>query len=165
VRRALPAVAGTAAVLAAVLGYKSGPPPGKVALTGTSAPAPPDAAATSEPPPTAPPAASTPTTRPPTTTTAPATAARSAVGADIQTRFGPVQVKAVVQNGRLVDVQTVQMPTSHTRSAYISQQAAPMLRREALDAQSANIDIISGATYTSEGYAQSLQAALDALRK
>lgn len=81
----------------------------------------------------------------------------------MQTRFGPVQVKAYVQNGRLIDVQAVQMPTSHARSAYISQQAAPMLRQEALSAQSANIDIISGATYTSEGYAESLQAALDAL--
>jgi uncharacterized protein with FMN-binding domain len=52
------------------------------------------------------------------------------------------------------------MPYQHATSAYISQQAAPLLQQEALQAQSANIQIISGATYTSESYAQSLQSAL-----
>ena len=59
----------------------------------------------------------------------------------------------------------LETPTDRSRSASISSQAAPILREEALQAQDANIDIVSGATYTSEGYAESLQAALDALRR
>ena len=53
------------------------------------------------------------------------------------------------------------MPSSHQRSQEISQQAAPLLRQEALQAQSAQIDLLSGATFTSESYAESLQSALD----
>jgi uncharacterized protein with FMN-binding domain len=57
-------------------------------------------------------------------------------------------------------VTAVQMPT-HGRSGFISQAVAPILQGEAVSAQSANIDTVSGATYTSEAYAQSLQSALD----
>jgi uncharacterized protein with FMN-binding domain len=53
------------------------------------------------------------------------------------------------------------LPSDKPKSARISQAAGPRLRQEALSAQSANIDVVSGATYTSEGYAQSLQGALD----
>jgi uncharacterized protein with FMN-binding domain len=66
----------------------------------------------------------------------------------------------VITDGRITDVQAVQLPTDRAESAYISQQAGPLLRQEALQAQSANIDIISGATYTSQSYAQSLESAL-----
>jgi uncharacterized protein with FMN-binding domain len=66
----------------------------------------------------------------------------------------------VISGGRITDVQPVQMPFDRTRSAYISQVAGPMLRSEVLQAQSAQIDIISGATYTSESYAQSVESAL-----
>ena len=52
-------------------------------------------------------------------------------------------------------------PFDRERSQYISQQAEPYLRQEALQAQSAQIDLVSGATYTSYSYAQSLQSALD----
>jgi uncharacterized protein with FMN-binding domain len=72
-----------------------------------------------------------------------------------------VQVQITVQGHQLVDVQPLQMPTSHQRSYEISQQAAPILRQEALQAQSAQIDLLSGATFTSESYAESLQSALD----
>lgn len=82
------------------------------------------------------------------------------MGADFPNRFGDVQVRVVISGGRITDVQPVQMPVDRTRSAYISQVAGPMLRSEVLQAQSAQIDIISGATYTSESYAQSVESAL-----
>ena len=69
-------------------------------------------------------------------------------------------MRVVISSGRITDVQAVQLPTDRAQSAYISQQAGPLLRTEALQAQSANIDIISGATYTSQSYAQSLESAL-----
>jgi uncharacterized protein with FMN-binding domain len=81
-------------------------------------------------------------------------------GADVPNRFGDVQVRVVISNGRITDVQAVQLPTDRAESAYISQQVGPWLRTEALQAQSANIDIISGATYTSQSYQQSLESAL-----
>jgi uncharacterized protein with FMN-binding domain len=95
-----------------------------------------------------------------TPTTAPA-GRHSVDGAVVSTRYGDVQVRVTVESSRLVDVQALQLPTDRERSARISDFAAPVLHDEALQAQSANIDIVSGATYTSEGYAESLQAALD----
>ena len=82
-------------------------------------------------------------------------------GSNISMRFGDVQVKVIVKGGRIVDVQTPQMPFDRPRSADISQQAAPLLHDEVLQAQSAQIDSLSGATYTSDAYGQSLQSALD----
>jgi uncharacterized protein with FMN-binding domain len=79
---------------------------------------------------------------------------------DVPNRFGDVQVRVVISNGHISDVLPVQMPYDRERSAYISQVAGPMLRSEVLQAQSAQIDIISGATYTSESYAQSVESAL-----
>ncbi|MBV9039559.1 MAG: FMN-binding protein [Acidimicrobiia bacterium] len=61
----------------------------------------------------------------------------------------------------MTDVQALQLPSDYARSQQISDYAGPKLRQEALDAQSANIDTVSGATYTSDGYRQSLQSALD----
>ena len=72
-----------------------------------------------------------------------------------------MQVRVTLQGTRIVDVQALRLPASHQRSVEISQRAAPQLRQEALQAQSARIDVVSGATYTSDGYAQSLQGALD----
>jgi uncharacterized protein with FMN-binding domain len=80
-------------------------------------------------------------------------------GQAVEIPFGTVQVKVTMQNGKITDVQAIQMPRGG-HSGQISNYAAPQLRSEALQAQSANIDTISGATYTSEGYAQSLQSAL-----
>ena len=82
------------------------------------------------------------------------------LGSDFPNRFGDVQVKLVIKDGRITDVQEVQMPSDREQSAYISQVAGPMLRSEVLQAQSAQIDVISGATYTSESYAQSVESAL-----
>ena len=72
-----------------------------------------------------------------------------------------MQVRVTLQGTRIVDVQPLQMPSAHDRSRRISQDAGPRLRDEAIQAQSANIATVSGATYTSEGYRQSLQGALD----
>ena len=102
----------------------------------------------------------------PGATATPAPAAKGAAGSatvdgpTVDTRFGPVQVEVVVANGKVSDVVALQLPTGR-RSGQISNYAAPILHDEALQAQSANIDTVSGATYTSDAYAQSLQAALD----
>jgi uncharacterized protein with FMN-binding domain len=81
-------------------------------------------------------------------------------GPVISTRFGDVQVEVVVASGKVTDVVALELPTGR-RSGQISQYAEPVLRQEALQAQSAKIDLVSGATYTSDAYAQSLQSALD----
>jgi uncharacterized protein with FMN-binding domain len=81
-------------------------------------------------------------------------------GSVISTRFGDVQVEVVVASGKVTDVVALELPTGR-RSGQISQYAGPVLRQEALQAQSAKIDLVSGATYTSDAYAQSLQSALD----
>ena len=74
--------------------------------------------------------------------------------------YGNVQVRAIVQNGRLTDIQFLQYPNDRDTSRYISSQALPLLRQEAIQSQSANVNIISGATQTSEGFMQSLASAL-----
>lgn len=99
-------------------------------------------------------------------TGAPTTAAASGrfAGSVADTPYGPVQVQAVLAGGKLTDV-TVLQQTSGGHSSQIDSYALPQLKSEALKAQSANIDTVSGATYTSDGYAQSLQAALDAAHR
>ncbi len=72
-----------------------------------------------------------------------------------------MQVRVTLQGTRITDVEALHLPSDRERSAEISDFAGPRLRQEALKAQSANIDTVSGATYTSEGYRQSLQSALD----
>jgi uncharacterized protein with FMN-binding domain len=79
----------------------------------------------------------------------------------VQTRWGPVQVRVTVKNGRITDVTAVTYPQENPKDQEINSYAIPQLRREALAAQSASIDSVSGATYTSDGYKQSLQSALD----
>jgi uncharacterized protein with FMN-binding domain len=81
-------------------------------------------------------------------------------GPVVDTQFGPVQVQIDVAAGRVADVVALQLPTGR-HSGQISSFAEPVLREEALQAQSAKIDTVSGATYTSDAYARSLQAALD----
>lgn len=81
-------------------------------------------------------------------------------GTVINTLYGPVQVAVSEQGGHIADVKALQLPTEHAQSLFISERVAPLLREEALQAQSAEINIVSGATYTSEGFAQSLQAAI-----
>jgi uncharacterized protein with FMN-binding domain len=105
-----------------------------------------------------------PGTRPPGTTPAPtkvtAKGSGTFTGDAVQEQFGVIQVQATMTGGKLTAVTVVQMPT-RGRSGFISADAAPILESEAIAAQSASIDSVSGATYTSEAYAQSLQSALD----
>lgn len=82
-------------------------------------------------------------------------------GTTAQTQFGPMQVEIVVSNGKITDIKALQLTNQGGRSVQISNYAAPILRTEALAAQSANIQSVSGATYTSQGYITSLQSALD----
>ena len=83
-------------------------------------------------------------------------------GTVAQTRWGPVQVQVTIAGGRITDVKTLQQPNGNFRDQEINSYAVPQLRQEVLSAQSANIDTVSGATVTSDGYISSLQAALDA---
>lgn len=90
----------------------------------------------------------------------PATAAGTFTGDAVDTFYGTVQIALVVQDGKIVDVQELQMPSDRRLSAQISQEAGPILRSQVLRAQSANINGVSGASYTSYGYWESLQSAL-----
>ncbi|MEO3941393.1 FMN-binding protein [Paenarthrobacter nicotinovorans] len=83
-------------------------------------------------------------------------------GASVQTRFGTVQVQVTIQDGRITEVTALQLTDAERKSAQISSRAAPVLRSEVLQAQSANVQTIGGATVTSDAYLTSLQAALDA---
>ncbi len=86
------------------------------------------------------------------------------MGPSVDVNWGFVQVQATIQNGKLSDVQFVQYPSERQTSRSINSVAVPMLQQEAIQAQSANVDIISGATLTSEGFQESLQTALDQAR-
>jgi uncharacterized protein with FMN-binding domain len=87
--------------------------------------------------------------------------AGTVTGPSADTRWGPVQVQLTVENGRVTDVAVVDYPSENGKDRQINARAIPILVRETLDAQSADIDMVSGATVTSEGYLESLQAALD----
>lgn len=82
-------------------------------------------------------------------------------GSSVATRFGAVQVAITVAGGQITDVTAVHLTDKDGRSVSISDRAAPILRQEVLAAQSANVQAVSGATYTSDGYLTSLQSAID----
>ncbi|MGW4817866.1 FMN-binding protein [Streptomyces sp. NPDC004227] len=86
--------------------------------------------------------------------------ARTVTGEAAQTDYGPVQVRITVSNGRITKAEAVRAPQDGV-SGQKSELAVPKLNQEAVTAQSANIDTVSGATYTSGGYKKSLQSALD----
>ena len=82
-------------------------------------------------------------------------------GDAVMTRFGAVQVEITVHGGEITESAVTQVPWSDRRDQQINSYAVPILNQEAVQAQSAGIDMVSGATYTSEGYIQSLQSAID----
>ncbi len=130
-------------------------------------PGPSVAPAASDPPVDAPAA----TAVPDPATSAPATAAPAAgyrdgtvAGSAAQTPYGPVQVQVTISGGTITDIAALQLPTGDRHSADISSRAEPILRSAALKAQHADVGVLSGATYTSLAYEESLQAALDAAR-
>ena len=112
------------------------------------------------------PATTTPTvaTAPTTTESTATTGATTAVdGAVFQNKWGNVQVEVTfATDGTIVDVTTLQTPYVDDKSVRINQRAVPQLNSEALTAQSADVDTVSGATYTSTDYRRSLQSAIDA---
>jgi uncharacterized protein with FMN-binding domain len=77
------------------------------------------------------------------------------------TEWGPVQVELTTKAARITDVEVVEYPNGNSLDAQINQRALPQLVHETLTAQSADIDMVSGATVTSVGYLHSLQSALD----
>jgi uncharacterized protein with FMN-binding domain len=90
-----------------------------------------------------------------------AAATTKTVAGDVSyTRYGPVQVQVTLTSGRITAVRALQSPSSDSRSQQINAYAIPVLNQEALAAGSASIDLVSGATYTSNGYLASLQSAL-----
>jgi uncharacterized protein with FMN-binding domain len=180
VTRTLPALGATAVGVIALVSFKSSPglPKSSSALHAKSTGAvaasrPPAGSTTTAPPATSPPTTSTPTTNAPTTNapttnaptaTTPTTSAgavRTIDGDPSDNQYGTVQVEVTLQGGRITGITELQMPQDRQHSAEISQAAAPILEQEVLQAQSAQIDIVSGATFTSQSYAQSLQSALD----
>ncbi|MCK2036775.1 FMN-binding protein [Microbacterium sp. SSW1-49] len=82
-------------------------------------------------------------------------------GASSQTRYGPVQVQLTVSGGRITDVRAIDYPDGNGRDRQINGTAIPRLVSETLQSQSAQIQMVSGATYTSDGYRSSLQSAID----
>jgi uncharacterized protein with FMN-binding domain len=82
-------------------------------------------------------------------------------GSVAQTRWGPVQVELTVDGGTITSVSVIRYPNENGKDEQINSYALPILVQETIDAQSSNIDMVSGATVTSEGYLESLQAALD----
>ncbi|MFE7356026.1 FMN-binding protein [Streptomyces sp. NPDC057543] len=82
-------------------------------------------------------------------------------GEPIDTPYGAVQVAATLSRGRITAVKVLQAPDQNGRDQQIASYALPRLTQEAIGAQSAHIDAVTGASYTSQGYIQSLQSALD----
>ncbi|MFG2036489.1 FMN-binding protein [Dactylosporangium sp. NPDC048998] len=190
-RRALMALMGTAAGTVLLVGAKAGfsSPQVDQAMQPQSAdspapgasPAPADALPPGAGPSAAPPGASQPAadatktaTQPAgTKTTAPAgrpttTAPRRTTmkdgtfnGNPIYVDYGNIELSIVVSGGKITDIKVLDSPSGHSRSVQINNSALPKLRAEALAAQSASIDTVSGATYTSNGYKLSLQSAID----
>nr|WP_208381634.1 FMN-binding protein [Paenarthrobacter ilicis] len=83
-------------------------------------------------------------------------------GSTVQTRYGSVQVRVTIQAGKITEITPLQLTDAERKSAQISSRAAPVLRSEVLQAQSATVQTVGGATITSDAYLTSLQAALDA---
>ncbi|MEV6210295.1 FMN-binding protein [Kitasatospora sp. NPDC051914] len=90
-----------------------------------------------------------------------ASGTRTVTGDAANTRYGPVQVKVTLDGSRITAVDVIQYPANDRRDQEINSYALPLLNQEAMAAQSADIDVISGATFTSDGYTKSLQSALD----
>lgn len=160
-------IAGTVVGLAGVLSFNStavklsfGSLPAATAPPGSTAPATtttaPRAGGSAPPPTTAP--------APTTTTTAAPSASHSATGAATNYSFGILSVKVTVSGTKITNISIASIDDGgNPRSAYIDQASIPLLEQQALSAQSANIQGVSGASYTTAGFEQSLQSALGKL--
>lgn len=99
-----------------------------------------------------------------TATARAASGTRTSTGDAADTPYGPVQVQVTLSGGKITNIKVLEYPTETGRDQEINGYALPILNQEAMTAQSASIDAVSGATFTSEGYAQSLQSAIDKSR-
>lgn len=164
-KRAFAAIVATVAGLVLLLGFKthsarqSLQPP--LAATASSPPAPQTSAPISAPPATAPSSSGPPAKKPSAAAPSAQPQTRTVTGASIGTRYGNVQVQVKFTGTQITDVVPVRLPDSNDVDLQIDQQVVPILIQETLTAQSANIQAVSGATYTSDGYIRSLQSALD----
>lgn len=151
-RRSIPVLTATAGTLALLAGFHTtnGSAVVHASATGTTETTETTPATTAAA--GGPPASSSPTT---------AGTTRTVDGPVVTNRYGDVQVRVTLRGKQIVDVQALTLPSDRSRSEEISQYAGPRLRAEVLQAQSAQIDLISGASYTSDSYAQSVQGALD----
>jgi hypothetical protein len=156
-RRVLLAVTGTIAGLVALLSFKSHIPSSPVAATGSSssssAPSSSSGGGQTEVIPGAFPQGSIAKNLPPGET--------AVDGKVANTAYGPVQIQLIKQNTKIVKVAVLVQPTNTLHDVQIGEFAFPKLISETLAAQTGKIDAVSGATYTSAGYLQSLQSALD----
>lgn len=169
VRRSPFVIAASAAGLAAVLTFRT-PNSSSVALGSAGPPARssgPATTPTSQPPgPATTPTtrssgpATTPTSQPPVPSTTGGTVSGSAVGPVEQYGYGQLSVRVTIVNGRITALDTATLQTAESYSQQLATQVIPMLRSEILKAQSLQVNAISGATYTSEAYGTSVQAAL-----
>lgn len=150
-RRTVPVLAATAGALVLLANFHT-----TTGVSGVAAPNPTGSPAAAPPSRVA--AAAGGTGSPPTSTTA----ARTIDGPVAHTPYGDVKVRITLKASRITDVQAVELPFDRSKSRRISAEAGPKLRSEALTAQSARIDAVSGASYTSDGYTKSLQGAIDA---
>jgi uncharacterized protein with FMN-binding domain len=103
------------------------------------------------------------TTTSPSSTASSSSGSRAAVGEAVSFQYGELQVKVTEQAGRITNVSIARFEISDPHSQSIDEYAVPRLRQEVISAQSAHIDGISGASYTSQAYEQSVQSALDKL--
>lgn len=89
-------------------------------------------------------------------------AATTVAGDEVMTRYGVVQVEITVADGKITAAKVLQVPWQDRHDQMINSRAVPVYNSEAVEAQSAGIDVVSGATVTWEGYTESLQSAIDA---
>lgn len=158
-RRAVLTLGGTAAGLAALLSFKTHPAT-VAADTAPAAPAPTPTAKHSTAPKQSAPARHSGTSKKSAGSGA-TTATHTVTGAVENTQYGPMQVALTMTGKKITSVRVVQQTNDGTTSQQIDAMAIPKLKSETLAAQSARIDAVSGASYTSQGYIQSLQSALD----
>jgi len=153
VKRAIVTIAATIAGIVLLLGFKTHPMP-ETTSTGPVAASSPTAGASLQP-------SSGPTATGAPATGAPATGTTTLTGTTVETQYGPVQVQVTITGTKITDVTAIQVPSGNGRDQQINSYAIPQLTQEVLTAQSAHVDMVSGGTYTSEGYLTSLQSALD----
>ncbi|WP_130445216.1 FMN-binding protein [Kribbella rubisoli] len=160
----------TTAVVA--VAYRTGTQPRTVSeantsrtTTPTAAPRAPSSEPQSKSPAKTPSATPSATPRQSTRTKPSSSAALTVAGDVVDTQYGPVQVEITMRGGRITTSRALERPSGDGQTDEINSSAIPQLDQEAVAAQSAQVDTVSGATFTSDGYAKSLQSAIDAAHR